>query len=284
MANDQFQFPGQSPERPLQSALTNADVFQYSPERQPGVYGRIKASEDRIHGYRRTALEIDAKRPEQSFLEIMLQGRREKLSLEKLIETETLIGGKPYARGEITDPRVSKVVDRFWLSHKGSSALTNGNELGDWYHDRRAYDSFGRQLSEVTIHLETHPTHINKIVGGRPMALTIAELETFIRAVELYEQNIREELYPFDQEIFDLLEEIDQDNPVIPDSVEERFGKEIVARVLEAYKAQKRIKELQMPNNVDEFMSQSVVVPNTLDEMFPAQTIDERRADMQTRL
>lgn len=284
MANDEFQFPGQPQERPLESALDIADSIEYSPERQPGAYERIKLSENRIHGYRRTALEIDAKRPEQTFFEIMLQGRRDKLSLEKLIESETLIGGMPYARGEITDPRVAKVVDRFWLSHKGSSALVNGNDLGDWYHDRRAFDSFGRQLSEVTIHLETHPTHINKIVGGRPVSLTIAELETFIRAVELYEQNIREQLYPFDQEIFDLLEEIDQDNPILPESVEERFGKEIVARVIEAYKAQKRIKDLQMPQNVDEFVARSTVIPNTVEEMFPAQTIEERRADMRTRL
>lgn len=284
MANDEFQFPGQSGERPLQEALRIADSFQYSPERHEGVYGRIKAAEDRIHGYRRTALEIDAKQPEQRFLEIMLNGRREKLTLEKLIESETLIGGKPYARGEINDPRVAKVVDRFWLSHKGSSAMANANHLGDWYHDRQLYDTFGRQLGEVTIHLETHPTHINKIVEGRPVALTIAELEIFIRSVELYEQNIREAMYPFDQEIFDLLEEIDQENFVVPDSVEERFGKEIVARVIEAYRAQKRIAHLEIPKSVDEFMAQSVVVPNTVEEMFGAKTIEQSRDEMRTRL
>ena len=247
MANDQFQLPGQSDERPSNELLQSGDFLRRLPERHEGVYGRVKAVEDRIHGYRRTALEIEAKRPEQTWLDIMINGRREKVTLESLIESETLIGGQLFSRGPITDPRVVKVVDRFWASHKGSSVLANGNQLGDWYHVRESYDTFGRKLGEVTIHLETHPTHINKIVEGRPVPLTIAELETFIRAVELYEQNIREQLYPFDQEIFDLLEEINREGLVVPDSMEERFGKEIVARVLEAYKVQKGIQDQDVP-------------------------------------
>ena len=238
MVNNTFTIPG---EHPLQKALRVADSFLSSPERELNVYGRIKAAEERIHGYRRTALEIDSKRPEQGFFEMLIKGRQERLTLEKLIEKETYIGGLAFSKHGVQDTRVAKVVDRFWLSHKGSSVLSNGNHLGDWYHVREHYDAFGRKLEEVTIHLETHPTHINKIVGGRPVELSIAELEVFVRAIELYEQNVREGLYPFDQEIFDLFDEIDKEAIVAPQSLEDQFGKDVVARVAEAFNEYKRI-------------------------------------------
>lgn len=238
MANDIYSIPG---ELPLQKAINAADSFLSSPERQGGVFGRIKAAEERIHGYRRTALEIDGKRADQGFLEVLIKGRREKLTLESLIEKETHVGGMAFSKQGINDPRVSKVVDRFWLSHKGSSILSYGNELGDWYYVREFYDTYGRKIEEMTIHLETHPTHINKIVGGKPVGLSIAELEIFVRAIELYEQNIRQELYPFDQEIFDLFDEIDKENIIAPQSMEEQFGKDVVARVAEAFNEYKRI-------------------------------------------
>ncbi len=237
MVNATFTIPG---ENPLQKALRTADSF-LNPEREPSVYGRIKATEERIHGYRRTALEIDSKRPDQGFFEMLIKGRQERLTLEKLIEKETYIGGQAFSKSGMYDSRIAKVVDRFWLSHKGSSILSNGNQLGDWYHVREFYDTFGRKLEEVTIHLETHPTHINKIVGGKPVDLSIAELEVFIRAIEMYEQNVRENLYPFDQEIFDLFDEIDQENIVAPQSLEDQFGKDVVARVTEAFNEYKRI-------------------------------------------
>jgi hypothetical protein len=239
MVNTTFSIPG---ELPLQKALRVADSFLNSPERQEGVYGRIKATEERIHGYRRTALEIDSKRPEQGFFETLIKGRQERLTLEKLIEKETYIGGMAFSKQGVQDPRVAKVIDRFWLSHKGSSAVSGGNHLGDWYYVRELYDTFGRKLEEITIHLETHPTHINKIVAGKPVALSIAELEIFIRAIELYEQNIRESLYPLDQEIFDLFDEIDQENIEAPQSLEDQFGKDVVARVAEAFNEYKRTK------------------------------------------
>ncbi len=238
MVNATFTIPG---ENPFQKALQTADSF-LNPEREPSVYGRIKAAEERIHGYRRTALEIDSKRPEQGFFETLIKGRQERMTLGKLIEKETYIGGQAFSKCGVFDPRIAKVVDRFWLSHKGSSILSNGNHLGDWYHVREFYDTFGRKLEEVTIHLETHPTHINKIVGGKPVDLSIAELEVFIRAIEMYEQSVRENLYPFDQEIFDLFDEIDQENIVAPQSLEDQFGKDVVARVTEAFNEYKRIR------------------------------------------
>ena len=57
MVNNTFTLPG---EHPLQKALRVADSFLSSPERELNVYGRIIAAEERIHGYRRTALEIDS--------------------------------------------------------------------------------------------------------------------------------------------------------------------------------------------------------------------------------
>lgn len=265
MSKDTFNIPGREP---LQEALHIADSFQYSPERQPGVYGLIKASEERIHGFRRTELEIQARLPEQSLVDKLKNGARKKKTLEGLIEAETYIGGRFFAQGKIEDPRVAKVIDRFWLSHKGSSALANGNHLGDWYHLREAYDAFGRKVSETTIHLETHPTHINKIVAGVPVELSIAELQTFARAVELYERNIREELYPFDQEIFDLFEEIDHEHFVPPPSMEDRFGKEVVARVVEALRDYKQHKQ----------------VPNTVEEMFGEKAVQQITDQTRTKL
>lgn len=238
MVNATFSIPG---ELPLQRALDAATSFLPSPEREQTVYGRIKQTEERIYGYRRTALEIEAKRPDQGFLEMLVKGRRQKVTLESLIEKETHIGGRAFSKQGITDPRVVKVVDRFWLSHKGSGALSHSNDLGDWYYVREMYDSFGRKLEEMTIHLETHATYISKIVSGKPVALSISELEIFIRAIELYEQAIRENLYPFDQEIFDLFDEIDKEHITVPESLEDRFGKDVVARVAEAFNEYKRI-------------------------------------------
>lgn len=256
MSKDTFNIPDNGP---LNEALRAADSFQYSPERQPGVYGLIKASEERVHGFRRTELEIQARLPEQGFFDKLKNGTRKKKTLESLIEAETYIGGQFFAQGNIEDPRIAKVVDRFWLSHKGSSALANGNHLGDWYHLRENYDAFGRKLAETTIHLETHPTHINKIVEGVPVELSIAELQVFARAVELYERNVREQLYLFDQEIFDLFEEIDHEHFVPPPSMEDRFGKEVVARVVQALRDYKQINGIEIPPTVDEMFGEKAV-------------------------
>lgn len=231
MANDQFQFPHQSSERPLQEALRIADSFQYSQERQPEAYRHIKDIEDRIHSYRRTALEIEQRR-EPGFVEAVFGIRRQKVTLEDLIEKESYIGGKLFGPN-----------DRLWLSHKGSTPHAAQNNLGDWYHVREHYDSFGRKQGETVLHFETHPTHLVKLHNAQPIDPMLTELETLSRAIELYEERVREELYPLDQEIFDLMTEANGDDVVIPDTVEEMFGKEIVARVVAEHKAKKGISD-----------------------------------------
>ena len=235
MASDQFHIPGHT--EPLQEALNIADSYLYSPERQPNVYERLKAAEERIYGYRRTALEIEESRKPR-FLDVIMGEKHQRVTLKSLIEAESIIGGKPFGEG-----------NRLWLSPKGSSLLANNN-LGDWYHAQEVRDAFGRKVSETTLHFETHPTHVNKLHEGHPVDVMIDELETFVKAVELYERNIREQLYPFDQEIFDLLEEIDAENFEVPASLEDRFGKEIVARVVEAHKAQQAAKGVVAPDTV----------------------------------
>lgn len=229
MANDQFNIPVQPNERPLETALRAADAVNATPERYEGYFARIKQIEQRIHSYRNTALDIERRR-EPGFMESVFGIKRARVALKDLIEEESRVGG------ELFGPH-----NRFWLSHKGSSVLANSNELGDWYHVREQFDESGRKIGEVTIHFETHPTHINKLHDGRPVAPTIAELETLVHAIELYEEHVRMQLYPFDQEIYDLLAEIDEENFVVPDTVEEMFGKEIVDRVVAQYKASKGI-------------------------------------------
>jgi|GEM_PF-3814920 len=227
MANDQFHLPGQH--GPLQEALNAADSFQYAQERKPELYKNLEAAAERIHGYRRTALEIESTR-EPGLIESAFGIKRPKVTLDRLINQETYIGGEAWGEG-----------NRFWLSHKGSSSFSPHSRVDDWYHVRDIYDpATGRKISETVLHFEVHPTHVNKLSEGRPVPLMVEELETLIRAIELYEQRVRERLYPFDQELFDLLEENDNDTLVVPNALEERFGKEIVERVLEAYKAQRR--------------------------------------------
>lgn len=223
MANDQFQLPG---ERPLQQALQTADSFQYSPERQPEPYQHIKDIENRIHSYRRTALEIEARR-KLSILETILGVRHQKVTLEGLIEQESRIGG------ELFGPH-----NRLWLSHKGSTPFSSQNNLGDWYHVQETVDAFGRK-NETTLHFETHPSHITKIHNAQRVDLRITELEILTRAIELYEENVRERLYPFDQEIHDLVAEMDEEASDVREKVEDAFGQEAVARVLAEYRAKK---------------------------------------------
>lgn len=231
MVNDQFQFPRQSSERPLQEALRIADSFQYSQERQPEAYRHIKDIEDRIHSYRRTALEIEQRR-EPGFIEAFFGIKRQKVTLEDLIEKESYIGGKLFG------PH-----DRLWLSHKGATPHATHNNLGDWFHVREHYDTSGRKIGDTTLHFETHPTHLVKLHDGRPIDPMLSELETLTRAIGLYEERIREELYPLDQEIYDLMSESDGEDIVVPNTVEEMFGKETVARVVAEYKAKKGIKD-----------------------------------------
>lgn len=248
MANDQFNIPGNLGDKPLQEAMRVADSVQHAPEHMAKMFEyNTKAPEERIYGYRKTALDIEENR-KKGLLETLFGIARLRLTLKSLIESESFIGGEPFG------PH-----NRFWLSHKGSSALGWNNNIGDWYHVRETFDSFGRKTAEVTIHFETHPTHIIKLYNGRPVQLTIAELETFVHAVELYEKNIRERLYPLDQEIYDLNTEIDEENPVLPDRAEERSVKEIAARVLAEYKAKKNINSAGAAHAVqDSFGAQAI--------------------------
>lgn len=214
MANDQFSIPN-SAERPLEEALRIADATQYTPESQPSAFALVKRLEERSHGYRRTALEIEDGR-DPTWVESILGGKRPKVTLESLIDQESHIGGRLFGP-----------TDRFWLSHKGSSV--GGNHLGDWYHVRETVDAFGRK-TDATLHFETHPDHVLKLHNGRPVEPTLEELETFVRAVELYEARIRAELYPFDQEIYDLEAEIEAESN-IPDTVVEMFGETAVRQI-----------------------------------------------------
>lgn len=225
MANDEYQFPRQSGEQPLQEALRIADEFQYSPERQPEAYRFIKDIEDRIHSYRRTAIEIDQKR-EPGLIESVFGIRRQKVTLTNLIEQEAHIGGQLFGPN-----------DRFWMSHKGTAPHAGHNNLGDWFHVREHVDANNRKTGETTLHFETHPTHLVKLHNGYPIDPVVSELQTLAHAMELYEERVREALYPLDQEIFDLMREAESDAIVIPDTVEEMFGKEIVDRVVAEYKA-----------------------------------------------
>lgn len=231
--NDQFSIPGQPSEHQQalhRQAVHVAGEFQRTPENKEVYYfARIKELEARVHSYRKTALEIEGRR-EPTFTESLLGGKRSKVTLHGLIDRESYIGGRVYGENI-----------RFWLDHKGSSVLSNGNDIGDWHFVQAHIDQFGTVVGETRLHFETHPAHVHKLHDGRPVQPTIAELETLIHAIELYEEFVRAELYPFDQEIFDLLSEIDEENFVVPDTVEEMFGKEVVARVVEEYKRKKGI-------------------------------------------
>lgn len=238
MANDTYHIPGSS-EKPLQEALTIADSFQYSPEKQLEPYRFIKDIEEKIYSYRETALALDAKR-KQGFLGA-IGLTRQPLTMTDLIEKEAQIGGEIFGKGK---------GYRLWLDHKGSSPYIHNNDIGDWYHTRPNTDGISKD-PEITLHFESHPTHFWKLYEGKSYALTVAETETICDAIARYEEAIRV-IYPFDEEIHNLEQEIEEEiiqaQADLPETREQRASREAVEEVIKRYEASVQAKQNVLKN------------------------------------
>lgn len=220
MSQDQYQFPSQSGEQPLQAALRIADSFQYSAENQPEAYRALKDIGDRVHSYRRTALGIELNR-EKTVFENIIGFKRQRISEDALVNQEWKIGGEPFGPG-----------NTFGLEHEALGKNEQDAAFSNWYHTREIYDSFGRLSEKSVLRFMVSPREVIKMYNGLRSSLTVQELETLTRAIELYEERVREALYPLDQEIYDLRAEEEAERTEEYEAARKRTGQAIVNRAV----------------------------------------------------
>lgn len=193
--NNQFQIPGS---QPLHEALTIADADQYSAERIPAPYQFIKDIEERIYSYREARLEQAHRNGEKIFDRSTLRYRE--LNVADLIEKEAEVAGATFGEG-----------CRFWLDHKGSSAFLGKNNIADWYLTTPVVLG-ARKKQDSVFHLVSRPDSFSKLLeDGKEYPMKISEIETVSRAIPLAEDLIREKLYPLDDSLHALEEEIQQE-------------------------------------------------------------------------
>ncbi len=249
----------------LRDTLKYADTIQYTPENQSEAFQLFKNLENDVASYRADALAIDES--EKKGIWAIWSLARPPLTLEDLVKQEAHIGGAMFGNGH-----------RFWLDHKGNSEYVKHNNIGDWYYTRPSNPDDLRS-PEIVIHYETRPNRISKLYMGKPYALSLAELETFCKAVPQYVTNVREKLYPFSATVHDLQEEVDLEHAPIPDRAEQMFGKEVVDRIIQRHRV-----TLQLKENLDH---ERIIIPDTAEEMFGEEAINrmvrEHYAEMEAK-
>lgn len=233
MANDMYGIPGQVGGGPLKDALRIADTLQYTPEKQPGAFQFFKERENRIFSYRDAALALNQERNKGVLS--AFGWRRPSMQMADLIKRESQIGGELYGTG-----RGTQEGWRFWLEHKGTSQYVTQNNIGDWYFTRPIQYADGT-TAEVVLHYATEPSEVVKLYDGKPYPLSIAELETFCQLVDRYEAAVRQELYPLDDSIHDLENEIEEEHIVAANTEEKMFSHAAVQRMIEEYRAKQAL-------------------------------------------
>lgn len=233
MVNNVFGIPGQVGEGPLQDVMRVADAVQYTPETQPGAFQFFKERENRIFSYRDAAVALNQERNKGVLS--AFGWLRPSMQLADLIKLESEIGGELYGKGFGKEQGW-----RFWLDHKGTSPYVTQNNIGDWYFTQPVQLADGK-MSEVILHYATQPTEVVKLHNGKPYPLSIAELETFCQLVERYEEAVRRELYPIDDSIHDLENEIEEEHLVAAGTQDKMFSHAAVERMIEEYKAKQAL-------------------------------------------
>lgn len=235
MADNIYRVPGQVGEQQINEAQRVAEVFQRTPENKPEMFRFIKERERRIFSYREAALEADKNR-NKGILNA-LGWMRSDLTMTRLTDMESKIGGRIYDK--IYQRRLGFKI---WLHDKYlDGPLEEREEINHWFFVQPQVVN-GR-YQDLTIHYETQSTGITKWVNGIPYPLKLDEIETFSRLTELYEDEVRQELYPLDESIHEFEVEMEAESIVNPDTEEKMFSKEAVERMIENYKAKLALEE-----------------------------------------
>ena len=195
MAHDTYQVPESS----LSDIRADLDAVQYSPEKQPEPYQVVKDIEEKIYAYRDSLL-AGQKKPKR-WLSGFVYAPQDQV-LHNLIDKESQRGGALFGEGH-----------RFWLDNKPAQAPYQ-SLVGDWFHAQP--QAAGSKEPPTVLHFQTTPRAIYKLFNGHNYEPTIQELETFVKAVEAYVRAILP-LYPIDQALYELQQEMNQEGLVSPD-------------------------------------------------------------------
>lgn len=177
MANDEYQIPTSSVEHEVR-AQVEAIITNPETEPTPSIHARIKNTEQRIFSQRERALHTE-KRPATGWLRGMVFAPRQQ-TIQDLIEKESVLGGALFGSGQ-----------RFWLDNKVPDTVFQ-NEIADWYHLQ--VDPADPRRHTV-LRFQTSPHSIHKLYEGREYPMSAQEVDTFIQAVEAYQDAVAP-LYP----------------------------------------------------------------------------------------
>lgn len=188
MAHDEFKIPQQYSE-PEVRAQIDAIQNTATPKKESAPFQRIKDIEAQVFSYREAAMALNGAKKSDGRLGTLVR-KPSHPSIAELIDAESYVVGKKFGPGH-----------RFWLDNKHGSVFNNN--IADWYHSQ---ENPADPKHPTVLRFQATPYRLHKLYEGREYAPTVQEVETFVKAVELYAQEILP-LYPLDQTINELKQE-----------------------------------------------------------------------------
>ena len=246
MVKDQYVIPQHLHQHSLPESLQQAETFQYTPEVQVEAYQFMVDIKDRIDAYRQVYLETNKAQKKGILHNLGL--RRQDLTLNDLIEAESQIINAKYDElyDQQTGYRVWLHSDEYHVNNASFSSSKNAEDTrktGHFFHTRPVTYSNGK-AGELAIHYEFEATYIIKWFNGKPYELSMSEIETVGKMARFYEDAVREKLYPLDDTLHELQEEVQQE-VIAPLSSDDLESRTIASNLVADFVAKKAQKEAE---------------------------------------
>lgn len=186
MGYDEYQIPKGYDQTEIRAEIDGIQgtLAQNSVEKDKAPFQIIKDIENTVFEYRNKSLnELGrnaARRGSVGWLLGSLTTMPKRPTVSELVDKESCLGGDIFGNGA-----------KFWLDVKPADTVFS-NDVADWYYMQNAS---GNPNQPTVIRFQTTPYSIHKLYNGVEYAPSLDELKTFIKAVELYPDQIAP-LYP----------------------------------------------------------------------------------------